>query len=587
MCPECDSLLASVGYVTLSGMQLQSCMQVPTAACGPVSLKGVNYFPPPAKMNAVPVLQGRVTVKRGKRWVSMEKEDLARMSAFGTTRARAALAGMAVSGAIPCVSDTTERNAFKALLVRVFGRPAHQAQDVAWGVARRFRSLLLPDFHTDIMDDETWIRSCDPKRRKPMRKAMEEYHRYGWRAKNARFKAFVKEELMPDFAKKNCEPIPLGGMVDRLIQAPHDVTHYIAGPALKPLIPALKERWGPDNRIFYASTKLSKIQGWLDARLEEGQGGFLSFASDFSKFDNSHSRESWRFMEEIYWQAGCYMRQDFWRVMRAWRRPAGVITGKRWAIKYRGDVMNASGRDDTSLANGTLNGFASYLSAVAAYLRVPLEDLRPGDLITTPLKLAVCGDDSLGFLPEMPLGRVPEFRARFSANLARFGFDAGQDKIVTTNQPEDLVFLGMRPYPVGGRWLWGRTIGRAVYKLGWTLKPGANLRAWWKGICEQLLYTCKHVPILCDIARAGMAASAGGKITWYKPSLGELEVRPWLEREDPAPPYDRSTISMVAKLYGYPETAVLDLIARIRSLNNFPCVLSDPLLWRMVCYDDQ
>jgi hypothetical protein len=586
VCEDCESRLEAVGYVTISGMQVQSCMQAATAICGPVLRTGVDHPPTGSKWRTVPRLEGAIKRKYRGQWVDVEKEDIARMRRGESDYPRIVLAGAAISGATPCVSNSSEHNAFKALCCRVFRAPAHRPQPGAWDVARRFRRLLLPHLEAEIMTVEAWLQSVEPRRRTILTRCADDYALSGWKKKFQKFKAFVKSEKLPDFQKKHGELLPMTEMVDRLIQGPADTTHVIAGPVLKPLIAELKTQWGKDSKIFYAGTKLATLQAWLDDRLADGE--FFSFASDYSMFDNSHSEESWAFMEEIYRKAGCFKHKDFGKVMDAWRAPKGSLAGKRWALKYQGPTMNASGRDDTSLANGVLNGFAAFLAATAAWYQVNLVDLTEAHVLGVPLKLAVAGDDSLGFLPTLSPERMRQFQLDFSAALARFGFDAGPEKIITTTRPIDLVFLGMRPYPVGGKWYWGKTIGRALFKQGWTLKVASNWAAWFAGECEQILATCQHIPVLSDIAWAFLRQHEGGKVTKKHQEAWrwEIEHQPWKEGHR-CPPYDDSTIAAVADLYGTTTTALKALIGVLRGLKTFPCVLSDPLLRTMIYQDDQ
>jgi hypothetical protein len=289
------------------------------------------------------------------------------------------------------------------------------------------------------------------------------------------FSAFVKEEMLPDFEKDAHGLRMMTQMLDRIIQGPADATHVIAGPVLKPLVHRLKELWTYDGPIFYGSATPEKLHKWLQVIVAAG-GTY--FWCDYSMYDNTHSDDSWDFMESLY-RDSVGDNVDFWRVMKAWRRPKGKIG----AFKYQARTMNASGRDDTALANGVLNGFAAYLSAVAAYLKKDLLKLTIEDYhqAVPHIKISVCGDDSLGCLPEMTADRMQEFCADMSKNIARFGFEA---KLQASNKLYDAVYLGHRPYPTRKGWYWGKTIGRASYKMGWVIDKGQDVMAHMTGLAD-------------------------------------------------------------------------------------------------------
>jgi hypothetical protein len=351
------------------------------------------------------------------------------------------------------------------------------------------------------------------------------------------------------------------------------------------LVVRLKYVWDGSGPIFYASRKPAELQGWLDDRLAEGS--FTAFAADYSMFDNSHSRQSWEFMENLYRSCGSDYHTDFSKVMDQWRRPHGFMSGKGWTLKYQADIMNCSGRDDTSLANGVLNGMAIFLSATAAYYRVSPSELTDEMLRQSPIRVAVSGDDSLGFMPCIPLDQHPDFKARLSINIGCFGFDADGDKIVMVdNNPIELVFLGMRPYPVGNRWLWGRTIGRALYKFGWKTGPVfGDLAAWFTGECRAIVETQKHVPLLYDMCAAYLRTREGCRETAFTADA----FRPWADFTGfPTAEYDSGTLRAVASLYGVSFGAILDCrehaVAAIERAT--PCVISHPVLTSIVSQDD-
>jgi hypothetical protein len=309
-------------------------------------------------------------------------------------------------------------------------------------------------------------------------------------------------------------------------------------------------------------------------------------------FDCTHTAETWEFMEDLYWRAGIND-SDFWAVMAAWRRPSGTIG----PFKYKAQVMNASGRDDTALANGVLNGVATFLSACAAYLKKPLARLTVADVraCRSNIQLSVCGDDTLGRVPLTV--DASAFKRLMEYNLKLFGF---VPKLFTSDRLEDCVYLGMRPYPTKSGWLWGKTIGRATYKLGWvTIKGDQDLMALMTGIADMHALCSRHVPVLSDIARKIVELRRGAKRTPVK--FDDSKPWEWINLEHKVD-YDEVTIAHVAAVYtsrslpGFPRDPdvdvlvtprdVRDLIAAIDRVESLPCVVDHWLWRRMVTTDD-
>jgi hypothetical protein len=449
-------------------------------------------------------------------------------------------------------------------------------------------NLLLPNYVADPMAFDDWLQSMPSRRRKPLRCANEELMRTGWKSKHKKFSSFIKLEKLPDFDKDQSGLTRLEAMLDRIIQGPSDVSHCIAGPVLKPLIKLLKKRWNYKFPIFYGSTKPEFLHRWLNEVLIPMGGTY--FWCDFSMFDNTHSDDSWDFLERMY--AKCTTDPLFWKVMEAWRRPQGKID----AFKYQGRVMNASGRDDTALANGILNGFASYLSACAAWLQVDLFSLTPQQVsqCMSEIKLSVTGDDSLGRIPACSAQRRDKFCEDMAGNIARFGFEA---KLQASDRLFDAVYLGMRPYPTRQGWFWGKTIGRATYKLGWVdiTKP-VDPMATMTGIADMHTLCSKHVPILSDLAEKIVELRKGARRT----PVQQDPFKPWEWMNSGSVPYDDLTIQAVADIYttrksSTTNAAVHDVqvtvddvnlcIEQIKAITRLPCSL-DNAFWRHTVWVD-
>lgn len=526
---------------------------------------------------------------KGKLWEAFVASDLDGLRRPVDPVYRLALGGIACSAAYPMLSAKTPYVAAKALLGRVFRMPKTSPAAGIYRWLDQFVPELLPDYVTERYTFPEWLLTMPGARRKPLLKAWEEYQRRGWVKSNEKFSTFVKVEALPGFAKDNAGLTRLREMLDRVIQGPNDVTHTIAGPVLKPLIKLLKKRWNSDNCIFYGSTSPEELHKWLQTLVARPG---LYFWCDYSMYDNTHSDDSWDFMERLY-AATAGDDPAFRKVMEAWRRPKGKIG----PLRYKARVMNASGRDDTALSNGVLNGFAAFLSIVAAYLGRPLLSLTVADVnkCKSEILLSVCGDDSLGRVPSMTETRRIQFERDVSANIAMFGFEA---KLQTSYQLFDAVYLGNRPYPTRKGWFWGKTIGRATYKNGFTVvEPGNDLMAKITGIADMHMLCSVHVPVLYDLAKKICELRAGAKRTPVRLDPN----KPWEWTTKGGVPYDDLTLQAVAETYLTRRTChnllepvdvslgveeLKDLIRQIDGVTRLPCVIDSPTWRRIIHVDD-
>ncbi len=607
MCTGCSEALSKRGYHSYMGYQVQANLEVPTCYPGLVKVRGEEFPPKKKKWDKVrsdgrvqidwsfaQFPAGRVFTDRPKKFVEVQKDDLEKLKSVGDDGPFThALCGIGCSGARPMVSKMSPYNQMKALMGRVFLEKTPRPWGCGpcpgvWRWAWQFVDELLPDFNAPAMEEEDWLMSMPTLRRAALRLAAARYHRTGWMPSYRKFRSFVKTELLPGFGKSAFGLKRLDEMMDRIIQGPHDVTHVIAGPYLKPLVQKLKKLWDHESYIHYGSCSPEGLHKLLQRLVEPGEG--LYFWCDFTGFDTTHSDDSWEFMERLYDRARI-MHADFWTVMEAWRAPEGVIG----PFRYKARVMNASGRDDTALANGILNGFATFLSVAAAWLDKPLRLLTVGDVrsMRASLLLSVCGDDSLGRLPPVSEERAARLRAAISENISKFGFEA---KLCTSNRVEDAVYLGMRPYPAGGQWYWGKTIGRATYKMGWALDKGQDLMAHVTGIADMHVLCSSHVPVLSDLAAKIVELRGGAKRTPVKLDPN----KPWEWTFKSGVKYDESTLAHVARVYstrpspGNPDIPhsevsvqdVKDLIEKIRGITQLPCVVGHWLWERMILIDD-
>lgn len=442
--------------------------------------------------------------------------------------------------------------------------------------------LLLGSFleAADPMDIKEWLYSLNRTgRRKQLIKAWKELVDRGqYHSKFELIQAFVKSELLPLFKGTECGPdIEAARYVARLIQAPHDETHLVAGPYLKPLISRLKEKWHWDNWIFYASVAPDKLNKWLHKHCAATSW----FWSDYSAFDATWTSNAWDMVESIYKKIYPDADPDFWRVLSIWRQPHGKMRSRKEDIKieYWADVCNASGRDDTALANALFNGLALALAISAALCNKAPSAVNAADLAVASelVAIAIVGDDSLCACSF----DATVYQSQIVKNLESFGLQVAAE---TSHSLVDVTFLGMMPYMVNGSFYWGPTLGRRMYKAFWQREPIGNLPAWTRGVAQQLMLF-RNVPILYELAQRVDSLLAGQKVTRVQFD----ENRPWTAIAEEMPQWDSQTVDWLCARYrkqGLTRQDVFRDLKVIRSIRRLPAVVHLTTLDIAVSTDD-
>lgn len=566
--------------MTQLGQQLAEGLSPAAGPCGAVALRGVALPPPESKWADFRPLEDRVRVRYDGKEHAGTPELLSTLDVNDNGVVRALLVGAAVSGAAVAVSSICLYNAYKALLARGFREPKYQPAPGTGKLMESFIDHLLPELANHYVDTcfYEWVATMRPARQRPLWQAWNAYQQGGWRGKYRLFSSFVKSEKLVGFSKGDYYLEKLDRMLDRLINGPHDVTHVIAGPMLKPVTKAVKKVWNCDNHIFYAAVEPAQLDYWFNTRYRDGKVALLC---DYTRYDNSHNHQTWDFIEEIYRRLGLFEKEPMLKtVLDCWREPEGSLRGKGWEIFFKAYVMNASGRDDTGLANAILNGFAMYIALVAAFLRRPPHSLSPEDCEECKdlFDISVMGDDSLVLMDASVV--TADFTSRVSHALSLMGLEA---KVSLAYTPFDMVYLGMRPYLVDGVYWWGKTIGRALFKWGWKLQPNqCDAPAWLTGVATHDVTCSKHVPILSDLAQAYLVTRAGCKRT---PHVLE-ECKPWAVGNPRAPAYDSTTIVYTAHGYDVSVAELEDCLRYVSTLSTFPCIIDHPVIDAIMLKDD-
>lgn len=551
---------------------------MPAPGCPGVFLVPASELPPTRSKWIFPELPC-VTLTMAGRKYQVTPEDLEFLPR-STKPSHFAFAGVGhVSGRV-FVSAKGAYNAGKALFGRAL-QPAPEIPEPGIFLACEpsFR-YLLPGFCGPVgYERVAWIQHLQGPRRKVIRQAAEAVDREGFSREWLEVDAFVKTEKLNGSLDIYH---PLVEMLDRLIQAPRPEGLVIVAPYMWKLTKRLKNIWNSSAPIFYAAVAPELLSDWFNANYSIG---LIAVCADYAKFDNSHSEQSWAFMERLYGE--CHLDQLVKVFLAAWRKPKGKMTGRGWCFRYQADYMNASGRPDTALANALLNGVVMFTCLAAIYNDTTVEALTQAQLSQAlcDLRLSVVGDDSLALLPRCPQFLRGDFPQLLSSYIARFGFSAKGEKMVVTDDPFEMVYLGMRPYPVAGRWHFARTIGRYYFKAGYCLDPKADLGAWYAGNCLADLPGFGCVPVLRELCTRVLEyrTDVTGKSLRYTPVAADAN-RPW-KSAGPTPAYDNSTVEYLARGYQVPEQLIRQSIHYHRNLPAIPWLTDDPFIARTLEVD--
>lgn len=594
ICPECN------GKNTVLGRWMEDGYEICSAA-NPVRYPGVVHTRkqhPKIKKDAVTVgkygIDYVVTKKVNGKEVVVTEDEIERSPINQGPGSR--LGGIGLDAAIPFVSAGGIRPLVEAVKYRVFkALPGRKVDPDAYIRATQLLDTMLPLLtrHEVVkraeglfLDMLEWVNTMNcGRRRRALMRALIELRANNYLAPQdwKLIKPFVKTENLPYF--KAMSDWQFGKIVSRsgfeyvprLIQAPSDYSHLIAGPYLKPMVHGLKADWSADNWLFYASVEPAKLDKWLK-RITDCQSYFWS---DYSAFDATYSPEAWAMLETLYRRCMPEASAELWRVLEAWRTPTAKVTQRQngYTLKYQARVCNASGRDDTALANATLNGMVLGLSFAAALSGVDITELQPEHIegCKEKVRIAIVGDDSLvGCYFD-----VEAYKERILSNIKRFGLIA---KVESSNWIGDVTFLGMMPYPTRKGLQWGPTIGRRAYKAFWQADPIGSLPAWTRGVAQQLIL-CRNVPILYEMAQQVDWLLQGHKVT--KQAVDRNRI--WSSRVESADHYSMDCFDWLARRYetvGVTAQMFKRDIGIIRSIERLPAVVQLESVSRIILHDD-
>lgn len=304
--------------------------------------------------------------------------------------------------------------------------------------------------------------------------------------------------------------------------------------------------------------------------------------------DNSYSRGVFLFLRKLYRILG-FPKRGF--VAALWWKLARV----KGRISYDGDVrnftagyVNASGRDDTAVNNAVVNAWLSFLgwlsaghAAAGRVFSLDNIDQQFCTELVAQMRIGIVGDDLAGAVP---------FRwQRFSDQVEQLAESGGFScKLTFVQHVDEIIFLGMRPYPVAvyedgvyrRRLRWGKQLGRCLYKAGWQLQPTVDALAWGKGVAWATLIGDNHVPILRAFALAVLSRTDGVKMK-VPTDLWRYHLTERREQRV----ITTDTVDMMIRVYGVNLRDIEDVESAFLSAPQLPCILSHPTLDRIMAVD--
>lgn len=517
------------------------------------------------------------------------------------------LAGFGLALAQPFATLKSYVAVYRAIMARLFKANPCRPDAEAWhhieALAYAPGGLLGPLDHVVVqpLSLEQWLDGFMAPRRMVLRTTetvwaamSHSWEAISWRSHRA-FAVFTKREWLSPIEVIEDEMVfQRPDHKPRLIQPPEDICHLATGPAMRAVTGWLKHHWNWQRHVFYASVTPELLDKWLQSIADEE----MFLACDYSMFDCTHSRVTWGMMERLYrkllppdWEHY----ELFFKVLKHWEAPWGTARGKRserhyTRARYKGRVMNASGRDDTALANALLNAIAMSSSIAAAWWGVELKALTATQWqeLQGRCRLAVVGDDSIAAIPSrMANGErvdVLAFQEAVDRNIRSLGF---VPKSTITDRWQDIVFLGCRPYRVRGKLHWGPTLGRRLYKHHCCIHPGRSPIAWLHGVTQMEARCYNHVPVIRAMAIRVNELLSGLKATEYKWDHWEQN---W-DRKAQLPPPDLDTYQQLASAYcvrGNHMTVdmLLDLEELIYKTESLPVLLDHPAITIMLAVDE-
>jgi len=336
---------------------------------------------------------------------------------------------------------------------------------------------------------EDWNRHFPPARRKQHASARERYEHFEGLSKReadkwCRVAMFPKTEKL-DQCGNDYAPRVISGFDPR-------VSAFV-GPEMTVIQEYFHRNWnGISVPILLAAGATTADISSMYNRIVDSMG--VCFETDMSNFDSTVADPFIKLWMKLIRNWGFEDSHMFWSLKAAQSRPlfGFGICGSRFLTKV--DVK--SGMSDTCIVNSVMNAMV-HLFCVAKTGKLYVNGKLSLRLALDTVSMAVMGDDNMGSTTVKDAIQIAYYMKKLGW-IPKF-------KIV--DDPRDLTFLNMIPYPIEGGILFAPKLGRLVQRLPFAVQDQGDWRAYNCAMGKGFLQSCAHVPVLrayvARLARCG------------------------------------------------------------------------------------
>jgi hypothetical protein len=304
--------------------------------------------------------------------------------------------------------------------------------------------------------------------------------------------------------------------------------------------------------------------------------GWKFFMTDCSIYDSTIGPDAHELTISQYQRMGFDDAVHFHEIRRV---QVEMLKGfNRMGFGYTIEASMKSGAADTCLSNSITN-------AAVHFYAMCLINGTTVEKMWDHVVMFVMGDDNLCcYDPSMSIKGLETV-------LEKLGL---LPKLNVSDDPDEVIFLNMRPYPTHGGWKFGPRVGRILSRLGWATAMQVDHLAYQCAVGKGFYRSTHHIPILNEwIQKLIDNAREGGDPTKRFVHDRGLHLNPGFVQEhfqykvlaDQVSSPDSSTYQFMSRVYQVSEGDIHEVASFIRSLPVGPCLVSHPILNRIVCMD--
>jgi hypothetical protein len=367
------------------------------------------------------------------------------------------------------------------------------------------------------------------------------------------FKAFVKKEKRHKATFLGVCPTDK----PRLIQACSPVASVATGMWMKAFQHYLHSAWR-GNQLFAAGVNADQLSDWFSQRVHE-YSKFLE--DDFTLYDTTFSEYAHEFVLKLYKRAG--LERGNWLNGWSYAIRKAQVTAKgytRTGFKYEIKGTMRSGVADTCLANSICNALVHLYAICKRNRTVSLRN------VMEKISMAFMGDDNIILAKQELKVDVPSIEAEIIPS----GF---MPKLHSVSEPDQLVFLNMRPYPLEpGKYKFAPKIGRLLARLGYSVEEQKVHTVYIHGVAKAFDKSCSHVPILNDLVQVTMDRTKHHDRKYEESSrfLRRNHYNLFSNDKQPETPY---LLDFVCKTYNVTLLQIQQAREVIHSIERFPVLV--------------